>query len=346
MRRSPLRLLALLLLTTLPAPTAGAAARKLIWGPNELADGTPAFPIYEELGVDELELQVQWSNVAQRPPADARNPDDPAYEWPANVDEAVDQAGRSGMRVMLMLKTTPGWANRGRGPGYAPTSDADYADFAIAAARRYRSVRDWMIWGEPQRAGSFEPMPANKSSGPRRYARLLDAAYAALKSESRHNKVIGGNTWSAGTIFPKAFLRRMRLPNGKPPRLDYFGHNPFSARFPRLSKPTYYAGLRDMSDVDTFSREVRKVYKRIRRRPKLWLSEFTVPSAPNDIFSFSVSPEQQARWLTAAFRIAHRYKPIAAIGWFRLQDDPSLPAGLLTETGAEKPSFEAYKRAR
>ena len=49
----------------------------------------------------------------------------------------------------------------------------------------------------------------------------------------------------------------MRLPNGAPPRLDWFGHNPFPFRSPKL--PTA-AGrgrdLRDISDIDTLCREV------------------------------------------------------------------------------------------
>ena len=67
----------------------------------------------------------------------------------------------------------------------------------------------------------------------------------------------------------------MRLPNGKPPRLDWFGHNPFAVRRPKLSRRPYDGNVRDMSDVDTLHREVQRAY-RGRRTPRLWLSEFTV----------------------------------------------------------------------
>ena len=89
-----------------------------------------------------------------------------------------------------------------------------------------------MIWGEPNRVGNFKPMPANSKVGPRRYALLLNAGYHALKGVSKANIVIGGNTWSFGPVEPADFVKWMRLPDGKPPPLDYYGHNPFSRRFP------------------------------------------------------------------------------------------------------------------
>ena len=97
-------------------------------------------------------------------------------------------------------------------------------------------------------------------------------------------------TWTVGVVSASKFVRWMKLPNGKPPRLDWFGHNPFSVRFPRLSKPTYAANVRDMSDVDTLYREVKRAYRSRHKAPKLWLSEFTVSAArANRAFAFYVS---------------------------------------------------------
>jgi hypothetical protein len=143
----------------------------------------------------------------------------------------------------------------------------------------------------------------------------------------------------------------MRLPNGKPPRLDYYGHNPFSVRFPALRKPTYYPGLRDMSDMDTFHRELRRAYRVRHRAPRLWLSEFTVSSdRASRAFSFFVSRKQQARWLSAAYAIARRHSYIVALGWYSLLDGSDGPddltTGLLDAQGRPKPAFTAYERAR
>ena len=71
-----------------------------------------------------------------------------------------------------------------------------------------------MVWGEPNRDDRFQPNKENSRVGPRAYAPLLDAAYAALKRESPRNRVIGGMTWTNGAVKPAAFLRWMRLRTG------------------------------------------------------------------------------------------------------------------------------------
>jgi hypothetical protein len=323
---------------------------KAIWGPNVLPDGRSAFPVYEQLGVDVLERQLVWRDVAVSRPARPRDPGDPAYRWPADLDVAIAEASRHGIRVALMVRGTPGWANGGRSEAQVPDDVRDYADFVTAAARRYPGVRHWMVWGEPTREGVVEPMTPSSPSGPRAYARLLDRAYGALKAVRRSNVVIGGMTWTVGVQRPTRFLRWMRLPSGRPPRLDWYGHNPFSVRFPDVRKRPYDPGLRDLSDIDTLHREVARTYRRSGRRPRLWLAEFTVPSdRANRAFSFFVSRRRQASWLSAAFRIAKRERYVAGIGWYSLLDeaDPvnGITTGLLDAGGRPKPAFEAFRRA-
>ena len=92
-----------------------------------------------------------------------------------------------------------------------------------------------MIWGEPNRADRFQPNSADGPQSARAYAPILDAAYGALKGVSRRNIVIGGMTWTgrrreAGAVHE---LHAAAATDG-PPRLDWFGHNPFPFRFPNL----------------------------------------------------------------------------------------------------------------
>src|SRR5918999_849124 len=181
-------------------------------------------------------MQLHCSEVARTRPANAADPNDPAYRWPADVDYAISEGRRYGIRVAVMLTRTPAWANGGRTAEWAPKKPKDFGRFARAAARRYGDVRHWMIWGEPSRQANFKPMPRFEAKGPRRYARILDAAYASLKRESRRNLVIGGNTFTTGDVSPRQFIRSMRLPNGRPPRMDMYGHNPFTRPKPALRK--------------------------------------------------------------------------------------------------------------
>jgi hypothetical protein len=325
---------------------------KAIWGPERLNDGSDAFPIYHELGVGVYQVQLDWATTAPTQPEVARDPSDPAYVWPAALDAAVASAGAQGIQVAIMVRSTPAWANGGQTPDWRPTNAADYADFMVAAARHYPSVRRWMVWGEPTRQGSFSPMPQNSPVGPRAYAQLVDATYAALKPLNPANIIIGGMTFTAGLVLPGDFVKWMRLPNGKPPRLDWYGHNAFSTRFPRIKDSVYFKGVRDINDLDTLHDELRVAYKG-RRTPKIWVSEFTISSDhANRAFTFSVSQAEQARWLKAAYALVDRLPYVAGMGWFNLQDEvetgdlSALTTGLLTADGTRKPAFGAYQAAK
>jgi hypothetical protein len=355
--------LACCLLALASAAPARAAAVKSIWGPAELEAGnaacpTPgepcsAFPVYKRLGVDVFQYQLHWDEVAPTRPTHPRDPGDPAYDW-GEIDRVAVEAQRYGIRLAVLLQRTPRWANGGRAPIWAPRGRGGvraFADFAYAASRRLPSVHMWMIWGEPARAENFLPMSAASPAGPRLYARLLDAAYGSLKSASRGNVVVGGMTLNGGTVRPTLFLRRMKLPDGRPPRMDLWGHNPFDGRFPRLSDPPI-GRFRGFNDLDTFHREIGAVYRRGRRKvPRLWISEWTVISGkPSRIFlNFYVSDREQARWLRAAFAIARRTPYVAGMGWFTLLDEPPGPGsanwGLMRADGEPKPSFAAYMHA-
>lgn len=349
--------LTVLVLVVLSAPSAEArySNKKSIWGPTQV-NGVSQFPIYRDLGVGIYQYAVSWRQVAPIRPQRPGDPKDPAYRWPADVDFAIREGRRYGIRVALMLIQTPAWANGGRSQEWAPKRPADFATFARAASRRYPQVRLWQIWGEPSKQSNFKPMPRLEATGPRRYARILDAAYSSLKRESRHNLIVGGNTFTAGEVSPQQFIRSMRLPNGRPPRMDLYGHNPFTARKPDLRKRPLGHGFADFSDLDTVARWVDRHLGRPRGRPiKLYLSEFTVPTDhENRGFNFYVTREVQARWLAAALRITHAWSRIYTLGWWALYDEPpngpnGTPAdeinwGLLEWDGDRKPAYDVFKR--
>ena len=323
-----------------------SAAEKAIWGPLTLPGGGSAFPVYRDLGVDTLQVQLDWPTAAPVRPGNPANPSDPAYRWPADVDRAVAEASANGIQVALLVSRSPSWANGGRPAIFAP-NPAEYAAFMAAASRRYPTVRRWMIWGEPNRDDRFQPGGADSPVAARAYAPILDAAYGALKGVSTANIVIGGMTWTGGTVKPAPFLQHMRMPDGRPPRLDWFGHNPFPFRFPNLREEYIEGGWRDISDMDLFTDEVRKVYG---SRARLWLSEFTVLSdKPSREFEHSTSRQGQAEWLSASYKIADSLQSIAGLGWLTLADEPEAAGsanwGLLTSSGARKPAYEAYRTA-
>jgi hypothetical protein len=308
-------------------------------------------------------MSLNWRNTALSRPANPTDPGDPAYRWPREIDTAVRRAERHGIAVTLMVIWTPGWANGGQAGNWAPNSVDDLADFLAAASRRYPRVRRWMIWGEPTRHHNFMPLEpqttgvrltAQQARAPRKYARMLDAGYGALKQVNRRNVVIGGNSFSTGNITTRNWIRYMRLRDGGRPRMDMYGHNPYTIRPPDLSLPlgSRRLGVADFSDLDSVMRWLDRFgYRDGRgRRLRLFLSEF---SWPTDNLSYEtnyyVKRKLQARWTAAALRVVRRTPRIATLGWFQLLDEPPRPdnlelnRGLLDYKGEPKPAFFAFR---
>lgn len=336
------------LLALLAFTSPASAFEKGFTGPTRV-NGVSQFPIYRDLGVSLYQMQLPWDRVATSRPVNPTNPNDPAYRWPEDVDFAMREAQASGMGVLLLVKGSPSWANGGRPQNWAPTNPKDYADFMTAASRRYPAVRHWMIWGEPTRSANFLP----QRGAPRRYARILDAAYGAVKAQDRSDLVIGGNSYFKGgskQSVPFAWVRYLRLPNGRPPRMDLYGHNPFGSRRPSLRRGPFGKGYADFADMGRFRVAMNRNLGRPRgRRLRLFLSEWTLPTAKGDSeFNYFVRPQTQPAWIRDGFRVAHG---VGAYGlsWVHLYDNPTDPkifSGLIDASGGRKPGYAAFKRAR
>jgi hypothetical protein len=340
-----LALCVLAALAATPSP-AGAVVqqKKAIWGPvNE-------FPTYNELGVGIYQYGLGWDAVAPTRPADPTNPADPAYKWPADLDFALSEAQKYGIRVSIQVLRSPPWANGGHGPGYAPRSASDYAAFVTAAARRYPAANIWQIWGEPVIGSRFKPLKKKRS--PRLYAQMLDQSYEALKAINPANLVVGGMTITEGQIKPLAWMRLLRLPNGKPPRMDMWGHNPYSPRKPKLKRRPVKPGVFDMSDLDTMIKELDRNLRKGKRNKKLkiFISEWSIPTDHRaSIFGFWGDRKTVANYTTKALKIAKRLKRVYTFGWFYLYDEApnqkgdEVNWGLLTWDGQRKPAFFAFR---
>jgi hypothetical protein len=332
--------------------SARASGLKAMWGPAT-RDGVSLFPAYRALGVNVYEDVLRWNEIARRRPRRAQNASDRAYRWPPAVTQAVAEAKRYDMQVALEIIGSPPWANGHKAPKWAPHRLRDFAEFAIAASRRYPSVHLWMIWGEPSRSHNFrpltpatpyQPLTAHQKIAPHLYSRMLDAAYGALKSATRANVVIGGMTDTAASISPQQWIENMRLPDGRPPRLDMYGHNPFTLRSPNLSNPPSPEEQLDFSDLGRLHELVdRNLARPGDPGPPIFLSEWTIPTAPDRAFNFHVDPRVQALWITRALQIARRTPWIYALGWIPLYDAPPFNAGgLIRVDGTKKLGYFAW----
>ncbi len=343
-RWAPLALMAL----ALALPSSAQAFSKAIWGPV-YRNGVNQFPIYRQLGVKIYEAELNWADVAVRRPRRAADPRDPAYRWPTAIAQAITQARRFHISVLLELIGAPPWANGGRPFNWVPRRPADFAAFATAAAARYPSVHLWMVWGEPSRRPNFEPLyPASPGTplnhrqqiAPHNYARLLDAAYGALKARDRRNLVIGGCTYTTGDIDTQQWIENLRLPNGRRPRMDMYAHNPFSFEAPNFSDPPSPSGVVQFSDLKRLGGWIDRY---LRRGMPIFISEFTIPTQTDLEFNFHVDPTVAAGWIRDALRLSRQWKRVYGLGWINLYDaPPETFGGLMMADGARKPLFAAF----
>ena len=334
------------------APAGASAFQKAVWGPASF-HGANQFPLYRSLGAKIYEASLDWNAVALGRPADPTDPADPAYVWPATLTKEITQAERYGMRVLLQVGNAPAWADGGHGgDGWAPKSPLAYAEFVEAATRRFPGVHLWMIWGEPNRRGDFRPeVPAKYTAtrltpaqqrAPHLYAQMLDAAYGVLKARSPANIVIGGDTYTAGLLDPQQWLANLVLPSGRRPRMDMYGHNPFSYTVPLFGATPSGYGEVQFSDLPRLEAWTR-LY--LGHPVPLFLSEFCVPTAADQTFNFYISPPSVAsKWVRDALVTARRSGYVYSLGWVNLHDQlPVNSCGLISQDGRPKPDFFAFK---
>lgn len=291
----------------------------------------------------------------KRRPKNPTNWRDPAYEWPSYLTEAIREAKRHGMVTTIQIIGAPKWANGGRKWNYPPNRPSDYGDFAAAISERYPEVRHWMVWGEANSKRAFSmvvdaPMTsrtklnAKQARAPRHYAEILDAAYVALKDVNKRNLVIGGNTYlSSGhpVVRPYQWIRYLRLPNGSRPRMDMWGHNPYSFRRPNLEAQPSPRGRVDFSDLGRLANSLDRTFPGPPLR--LYLSEWGVPTGLDQDLEFEVDPDTAVKWVNSAFEIVREWDRIYTLGWSVPVDTDRNPQGLLDMDLEAKPTYKAFK---
>jgi hypothetical protein len=363
----------------LAVPAAGASPGMLvgIYDEPETLYGNPdfTFPILKTLKVQVLRVGLYWGGkfgVAASRPADATDPDDPAYDWTI-YDRVVDYAASNGIKVLFSIYGTPAWANGGRGLNRVPTRIGDLRDFAQAAATRYSgshmgtegrvlpAVRYWVAWNEPNNPVFLSPQYRRVGNrwviqSAADYARICTAVYAGVHSTLiSSDKVACGVTAPRGnnrptssrpSVSPIAFLKAAYRAGMR--RFDAYAHHPYYGR-PTETPTTRPPAARGaaptaitLANIDVLIRELSRLYGPRR----VWLTEYGYQTRPPDR-AFGVTWASQARYLAEAFALARMNPRIDMMLWFLLKDEPVLSgwqSGLITATGLRKPAFTAFRR--
>jgi hypothetical protein len=281
------------------------------------------------LGAHAMRVEIPWSTLEP-----TRGRIDPRAL--AFTDHLVSQAASVGIRVVALAMWSPCWASSapssllrkcrpGGGSGdaqaWAPSDPNAYGSFVAFLAARYGAkLAAIEVWNEPDQSNEDYFAGPNKA---RRYAALLRAAYPAIKRADPTVQVLGGSLVGSNG----AFLKALYAAGIK----GYY--DGLSVHFYRL----VLASLRYLHEVQLANHDTKP----------LWLNEFGWSSCwPHQRIQQEqgcVTRQAQAANLANVFRSLARTPWVAAEIVYELQGSRGEDFGVLTETGAHKPSFGALR---
>jgi Cellulase (glycosyl hydrolase family 5) len=278
-----------------------------------------------------VRIDLPWSVMEPRGPGkiDARGQ--------AFADRLVADATAAGIRVIMMVESTPCWAStappavrrrctsRHTGPANAwpPRVPGDFAAFTAYLAQRYGAdLAAIEIWNEPDQINQHYFAGPDKA---KRYAALLRAAYPAIKRADPSLPVLAGSLVGSNGVF----LRALYAAGIK-------GH------YDGLAVHYYDLTLGSL-------RSIHEVQLANGDSTRLWLDEFGWSSCwPR----YRIQQEQscvtkgiQATNLSDLMRLLARTPYVAAAVVYKLQGSTSEDFGVLTASGARKPAFDALATA-
>jgi hypothetical protein len=306
----------------------------LEFGPGTLNQRLATF---KRLGVPLVRFTLHWNEIAPRRPNDAANPRDPAYDW-RRPDRVLSGLRRYGLTPVLTLVGTPAWANGGRAPNFAPPHPRDFRAFARAAASRYRWVRYWLIWNEPNKRLWLRPTRAAIY-----VQHLLNPGYEAIHAVLPHARVGGGVTaprGGLGGVAPVVWVRGMAAAHAK---LDAYAHHPYPSS---PAETPSSGGCRNCPSITMAT--IPKLLILVRRSfgPKpVWLTEYGYQTNPPDTF-LGVPLKRQATMLSLAALRAWRLPRVTMLIQYLYRDEVALgrfQTGLVFADDRPKPSLQAFR---
>jgi hypothetical protein len=373
--------------TSRPATAKAAKATPFLLGVEDnaqvLGNAEAVFPDIEALSPQVFRFTIFWSQIAKRRPAQARNSDDPAYNW-STVDTIVKRLSDLQVPVLLTIVGTPAWAGGGGGGLKAPKRMLDLQDFAYAAASRYDGthvdasgatlpkVLRWEAWNEPNLANHLlpqwratgttkivgRPFCFGKSwlpASPTIYRGILNAIYrgvhAAGTAASIQESVAGGATAPYGRgpcavvpgFAPLAFLRELVK---KPVSLDVWSHHPYRSQ--RQNAQPYTGDNIDVQGMPRLYSALNKAFPG--RKILVWVTEFGAQTNPPDKWQ-GVKLSQQVSSLRSAVKTFKSSGRVKMLVWFLVRDEDiagrpfgaGFQSGLEYFSGKRKPSFNVFR---
>lgn len=256
----------------------------------------------------------------------------------AASDRVVEDAARDHIGVIALVDRTPCWAStapaqvkstcvpgRSTGQAYAwpPRESAAFGAFTGWLAKRYGNrLTAIEIWNEPDQSNQHFFAGPEK---PSQYAKLLRAAYPAIKQADNQIKVLAGSLVGSNGAFLVALYAAG-----------------ISGYYDGISVHFYNLTLGSL-------RAFREVQLAHHDDTPLWLDEFgwssCWPARRIEQEQACVSQSVQAQNMANTIHELAKSSYVAAATVYELQDSFAESFGVLTVTGKRKPSFYALASA-
>jgi Cellulase (glycosyl hydrolase family 5) len=300
-------------------------------GPEPLRAADRAISQAQALHAEVVRTLLPWSEFEPHGPSQIE-PRSLAF-----ADRLISDAATAGIRVILLVDSTPCWASsapaalqRACAPGqsskanaWPPSSPSSYATFVAFLAQRYgTNLAAIEVWNEPDQSNEDYFAGPEK---PQRYAAILRAAYVAIKQADPNVPVLAGSLVGANGVF----LRALYAAGIK----GYY--DGLAVHFYTLT----LASLRSIHEVQLANGDTKP----------LWLDEFgwssCWPRYRIQQEQACVTPQTQALNITNTFRSLARTPYVAAEVLYQLEGSTPENFGALNANGTHKLAFGALSRA-
>ena len=304
-------------------------------------------------GATTVRYLVYWNQIATAQPSNARNPDDPAYDW-TDVDNMVISAHARGLQPILDLVLAPSWAERSiSGASYTGTpragtknpDPAKFGDFAFAAAKRYDGsplprVKYWQAWNETNYPYWLLPQynTSRKMVSAGIYRNLVNRMAANVHAVHSTNFVIAGGTAPWGhkeSPAPLKFARAVLCISQSKPyhsvckkkiHFDAWSTHPYTKGGPthkaRNAGDVEIGNLPNLRKVLNAATRLHKVLNAknvAKKRVDLWVTEFSWDSKAPD--PKAVPSKLHQRWTSES--LYRMWKAgVRMVVWFTIRDRP------------------------
>ena len=296
--------------------------------PEQLAEELDG---YVDLGARWIRFDAKWGVVEPEP--GRRN-------WEP-YDRLVAAANERRLRVLMVVGYPPDWAQPER---HASRVDpAAYARFAAELVARYapRGVRHYELWNEPNLSNFWLPAP-----DPPAYAKLVKAAYPAMKAEEEDTTILIGALAPVGNprgeppdcpggatkVNPIPFLQEL-LREGVGGSFDALSYHPYTGgALPGEEHP-----CNAWHQLEGTSPSLRSVLDEAGERDKeIWVTEFG--GAVDE-----VGEEHQAALVEAALRLWPTYSWAGAFMVYTYRDRSTDHRYDLAPPDGRRPAWDAFR---